>query len=473
MTTGDFTQGWPQQDIERDISSALNRVYWEEELKPLRKPYFSTPDAYGMFAGQDAQDLYYFMTRTPARKSGAPGLSALRADFPILSRCVNGRPLVWLDNSATTQKPNCVIDAVNRFYRETNSNVHRGAHQLAREATEAYEEAREKMRVFLGASSREEVVFVRGTTEAINLVALSWGGANLREGDEILLTEMEHHSNIVPWQMIAQSTGAVIKAAPVNERGEINLRDYERMFTPRTRIAAAAHVSNVLGTVNPVRAMADIAHLHGALFLVDGAQSAPHLPVDVKQIDADFFALSGHKLYGPTGIGVLYGRKELLAAMPPYQGGGGMIRNVRFDQTLYMGSPDKFEAGTGNIADAVGLGAAADYLRAAGMENIHAHERELTNHLMNGLSTIPGLTLIGTAADKISVVSFVLDNMDPDMIAKQLDQRGIAIRAGQHCAQPILARFGVRSAARASIGLYNTFDELDLFINTIRELSGN
>jgi cysteine desulfurase/selenocysteine lyase len=245
------------------------------------------------------------------------------------------------------------------------------------------------------------------------------------------------------------------------------------MFTPRTRIAAAAHVSNVLGTVNPVRAMADIAHMHGALFLVDGAQGTPHVPVDVKHLDADFYALSGHKLYGPTGVGVLYGKKELLDMMPPYQGGGGMIRNVRFDQTLYQGSPDKFEAGTGNIADAVGLGFAADYLRAVGMENIHMHERELTNYLMNGLSCIPGLTLIGAAADKISVVSFVLDNMDPDTVARQLDQRGIAIRAGQHCAQPVVARFGVRSTARASIGLYNTFDELDLFINTIRELSGN
>jgi cysteine desulfurase/selenocysteine lyase len=427
---------------------------------------------YGTCPGEDVRGLYYFMERTPAAKRSS-GLSVLRADFPILQRRVNGHQLIWLDNSATTQKPNCVIEAIDRYYRECNSNVHRGAHRLAAEATEAYEDAREKMRVFLGASSREEIVFVRGTTEAINLVAMSWGGQNLHEGDEILLTQMEHHSNIVPWQLIAQETGAVIKTAPITDCGEIDLSQYERMFTPHTKIAAATHVSNILGTVNPVQHMADIAHMHGALFLVDGVQSAAHLPIDVKRMNADFFALSGHKLYGPTGIGILYGRKELLSEMPPYQGGGGMIRNVRFERTLYAESPDKFEAGTGNIADAVGLGAAADYLSAVGMENIRVHEQELTKYAMNGLSRIPGLTLIGTAADKTSVLSFILDNMEPEIIAKQLDQRGIAIRAGQHCAQPVVARFGVRSTARASIGLYNTFDELDLFINTIRELSGN
>ncbi len=470
MITDSFMQNWPRQDTENDLSGALNRMYWEENLRPLQTgPLLSPPDTYGE---QDARELYYFLSRPPAGKQRPSGLSALRDDFPILRRRVNGCPLVWLDNAATTQKPNCVIDAVCRYYREMNSNVHRGAHQLSREATEAYEEAREKMRVFLGASSREEIVFLRGATEAINLVAASWGGANLREGDEILLTEMEHHSNIVPWQIIAQRTGAVIKAAPVNDRGEIDLREYGRMFTPRTRIAAAAHVSNVLGTVNPVRAMADIAHMHGALFLVDGAQSAPHLPIDVKQLDADFFVLSGHKMYGPTGIGVLYGKKELLSAMPPYQSGGGMIRSVSFDSTLYQGSPDKFEAGTGNIAGAVGLGAAADYLRSAGMERIRLHELELTNYLMGRLSRIPGLTLIGTAADKISVVSFVLQSVDADTIAEQLDKRGVAIRAGRHCAQPVLERFGVKSAARASIGLYNTFDELDLLKDTVRRLSG-
>jgi cysteine desulfurase/selenocysteine lyase len=469
MITGD--QGW-NRDTENKMRDALNRMYWEEDVKPVHdSSLLSFPSGmYGMYPYGDAHD-YYFMPR-PAAAKNRSGLSMLRSDFPILQRRVNGHPLVWLDNAATTQKPNCVIEAVGRYYRECNSNVHRGAHRLAAEATEAYEDARESMRVYLGASSREEIVFVRGTTEAINLAAMSWGGQNLHEGDEILLTEMEHHSNIVPWQLIAQKTGAVIKAAPISDRGEIDLREYERMFTPRTRIAAAAHVSNVLGTVNPVQQMADIAHMNGALFLVDGAQSAPHLPIDVKRMGADFFALSGHKMYGPTGIGVLYGRSDLLEAMPPYQGGGGMIRNVRFERTLYRETPDKFEAGTGNIADAVGLGTAANYLRTVGMQRIRAHEQELTEYLMNGLSRIPGLTLIGTAPGKTSVVSFILDSMEPEMIANQLDQRGIAIRAGQHCAQPTLQRYGLKSTARASIGLYNTFDELDLLIDSVRELSG-
>lgn len=472
MITGDFTQGWGG-NAENEIRDALNRMYWEEDIKPAHDSAFcSMPSGtYGICPMQDVHSLYYFTSHVPAAKHRSD-LSMLRSDFPILQRRVNGHQLVWLDNSATTQKPNCVIEAIDRYYRECNSNVHRGAHRLAAEATEAFEDAREKMRVFLGASSREEIVFVRGTTEAINLVAVSWGGQNLHEGDEILLTDMEHHSNIVPWQFIAEQTGAVIKAAPINDRGEIVISDYERMFTPRTRIASVTHVSNVLGTINPVQQMADIAHMHGALFFVDGAQSAAHLPIDVKRMNADFFALSGHKLYGPTGIGVLYGRKELLSEMPPYQGGGGMIRSVRFDRTLYADSPDKFEAGTGNIADAVGLGAAADYLRGVGMETIRAHEHDLTKYAMSGLSRIPGLTIIGTAPDKTSVLSFILDNMEPEIIAKQLDQRGIAIRAGHHCAQPVLQRYGLKSSARASIGLYNTFDELDLFIDTIREISG-
>ncbi len=484
MTTGDLAQG-QNKDTENRMRDAINRLYWEEDLKPVHDSsllsfpgnvYGDLPESREPFWGQtfpspEAND-YYFLAHIPKASSNSD-LSPLRSDFPILKRRVNGHPLVWLDNSATTQKPNCVIEAVSRYYRECNSNVHRGAHQLAAEATEAYEDAREKMRLFLGASSKEEIVFVRGTTEAINLAAASWGGQNLREGDEILLTEMEHHSNIVPWQLISQKTGAVIKAAPINERGEIPLGEYERMFTPRTRIAAVTHISNVLGTVNPVREMADIAHMYGAMVLVDGAQSAPHLPIDVKLMGADFFALSGHKMYGPTGIGVLYGRKELLSQMAPYQGGGGMIRNVRFDRTLYTDTPDRFEAGTVNIADAVGLGAAADYLGAIGMEKIYAHEKELTEHLMSGLSKIPGLKLIGAAPGKMSVVSFVLDNMEPDMIAKLLDRRGIAIRAGQHCAQPTLQRYGLKSTARASIGLYNTHDELDLLINSVRELSGN
>ncbi len=467
MTTGDCADG--ERYLERELQDALNRVYWEEDIRPLDCfGHNASSSTYGVPSLEAAQSMYYFMGPKPGRSER---LGPLRADFPILERRVNGCPLVWLDNAATTQKPSCVIDAVSRYYSSKNSNVHRGAHQLAREATEAYEEAREKMRAFLGASSREEIVFVRGATEAINLVASSWGTTNLHEGDEILLTQMEHHSNIVPWQMAAKKTGAVIKAAPITDSGQIDLNEYGRMFTPRTRIAAAAHVSNVLGTVNPVRAMADIAHTHGALFLVDGAQSAPHMPIDLKAIGADFFALSGHKMYGPTGIGVLYGKKELLSAMPPYQGGGGMIRSVRFDNTLYENPPDKFEAGTVNIADAVGLGDAADYLCAVGMEAISLHERELTNYLMSGLSRIPGLTLIGTAPDKTSVVSFILDSVQPDIIASRLDKRGIAIRAGHHCAQPLHQRLGLPGTARASIGLYNTHEELDQLISAVRELA--
>jgi len=409
---------------------------------------------------------YYFLPRVLKKE-----MPPLRGDFPALRRKVNGRPLVWLDNAATTQKPQSVIDALCDYYSRYNSNVHRGAHTLAREATDAYEGAREKMRLFLGAGSREEIVFVRGTTEAINLVASAWGADNISRGDEILITEMEHHSNIVPWQLLAQRGGAAVKAAPVNGAGEIDLSEYGRMFTPRTRIAAAAHVSNVLGTINPVREMARIAHSNGALFLVDGAQSAPHTRIDVKSLGCDFFALSGHKMYGPTGIGVLYGRKELLDSMRPYQGGGNMIRRVGLFSSEYEESPDRFEAGTGSIADAVALGAAADYLLSAGMETIESHERALTEYLLRGLSGIRGLRVIGAARERTSVVSFVIEGKDPGEIACALDRSGIAVRAGHHCAMPVHARFGVEGTVRASVGLYNTYAELDLFIASVRALS--
>lgn len=420
-------------------------------------------------AATEGGNSYYFVPQSP------PGalnpLHSMREDFPILKRRVNGRPLVWLDNAATTQKPRAVIDALTRYYEEYNSNVHRGAHTLAKEATDAYEDAREKMRSFLGASSKNEIVFTRGTTEAINLAAMSWGTENLKPGDEILITEMEHHSNIVPWQLLAQQTGAVLKAAPITDRGEIDLNTYRRMFTPRTRIAAAAHVSNVLGTINPVREMAGIAHSFGAIFLVDGAQSAPHMPIDVDYLGCDFFALSGHKMYGPTGIGVLYGKRDLLSSMPPYQGGGNMIKSVRLNETLYEDTPDRFEAGTANIADAIGLGAAADYLLSIGMENIQRHERELTVYLMNGLSKVPGIHLVGTAENKTSVVAFTHEGWDPKSIGQYLDRRGIATRAGHHCAMPVHERFGLSGTSRASIGLYNTYEELDILIDAIRELS--
>jgi cysteine desulfurase/selenocysteine lyase len=440
---------------------------------PESAPYI-LPAQQGWLATQNMPETalpgtapYYFMWDRAKAKQKSYDVDAVRGDFPILRRMVHGRPLVWLDNAATTQKPQAVIDEMNRFYTQYNSNVHRGAHQLSREATDAFEAAREKTRAFIGASSKEEVIFVRGATEAINLAAHSWGMTNLHPGDEILLTEMEHHSNIVPWQLLAEKTGAVIKAAPINERGELMLEQYARLFTPRTRLAAVAHVSNVLGTVNPVRQMADIAHSRGALILVDGAQSTPHMPVDVQEMDADFFAFSGHKLYGPTGIGVLYGKKELLQEMPPYQSGGGMIRSVSMERTVFDQLPGKFEAGTGAIAEAIGLCAAMGYLQGLGMEKIQRHEMELTAYLMKKLGMIPRLRVIGTAPAKTSVVSFVLEGMEPAFIAKALDQEGIAIRVGHHCAQPVLRHFGLTSMARASIGLYNTYEEMDKFANVI------
>ncbi|MFZ5973825.1 MAG: SufS family cysteine desulfurase, partial [Bacillota bacterium] len=419
------------------------------------------------------EGIYYFLCDPQAaggsRQTAFP--YTIRSDFPILARKVNGKPLVWLDNAATTQKPQCVIDALSRYYSEYNSNIHRGAHALARQATRAYEDAREKVCRFIGARSKEEIIFVRGATEAINLVAAAWGAANIGAGDEIILTEMEHHSNIVPWQMLAEKTGAFIKTAPINACGELDLYQYEWLFSPRTRIVAAAHVSNVLGTVNPVRSMADIAHRHGALILIDGAQSAPHMPVDVRALDADFFAFSGHKTYGPTGIGVLYGKQELLERMAPYQGGGGMIENVSFSHTSYKRHPERFEAGTGNIADAVGLGAAVDYLQNMGMERVRQHESELTRYLMHEMQKIPGMRLIGTSPGKTSVVSFILDGAEPAAIAEYLDKHGIAIRAGHHCAQPVLRHFGLEGTARASIGMYNTFEEMDMLVKTVSEFA--
>lgn len=402
-----------------------------------------------------------------------PGLDvhSIRKDFPILQRRINGRPLVWLDNSATTQKPIHVINALNRYYSEYNSNIHRGAHTLAKLATNAYETAREKVRDFIGAASTEEIIFVRGTTEAINLVAESFGGMNIHTGDEIVLTVMEHHSNIVPWQKLQQSKGAVIKVIPINDRGEVILEEYGKLLSSHTRIVAITHVSNVLGTVNPVRAMVDMAHKHGACVLIDGAQSVPHMGVDVRGLDADFFAFSGHKVYGPTGIGVLYGKKALLEEMPPWQRGGGMIRNVNFNDTTYNSLPYKFEAGTGNIADAIGLGAAIDYIKNIGMDIIERHEKELTFYAMEKLYRIPGLHIIGNAPDKISVISFVIDGVSPENAAYYLNQDGIAVRAGHHCAQPVLNRYGLTSSIRASLGLYNTMEEVDCLVNSVLKIA--
>ena len=483
ITNNPGTPRWPSagaaHDISQQISAAANRLFSDMESKTAAyglegivrdmQTKAETAEGAGSLCGA-AQRAYYFMPDQARTINRGFDVQAIRRDFPILQQRINGYPLAWLDNAATTQKPQCVIDALGRYYSEYNSNVHRGAHQLARLATEAYEQARDKVRRFIGAASRDEIVFVRGTTEAINLVASSFGEQNIRAGDEIILTQMEHHSNIVPWQLLAKKTGAVIVTAPVDEKGELLLGDYERLFTPRTKLVGAAYVSNVLGTVNPVRQMADIAHRQGALMLVDGAQSVSHMPINVQVMGADFFVFSGHKMYGPTGIGVLYAKRELLDMMPPYQSGGGMIRSVSFDKTVFMEPPEKFEAGTGNIADTVALGAAIDYLQSIGMRDIREYEQALTQQLMGRLQSIPGIRLVGTAPEKTSVVAFTAQSVQPDVIAKYLDQRGIAVRAGHHCAQPVLSRFGLKSAVRASIGIYNTLEETERLAEAVEEL---
>ncbi len=398
-------------------------------------------------------------------------VQSIRKDFPILHRKVNGKSLVWLDNGATTQKPNQVIDTLNQYYSYYNSNIHRGAHTLAKSATEAYEGARDKVRDFIGAASSEEIIFTRGTTEAINLIAESYGNLNIHEGDEILLTIMEHHSNIVPWQKLQQEKGAVIKVIPINERGEILLEEYKKLLSSRTRIVGITHVSNVLGTINPIQCMVKLAHSYGACVVIDGAQSIPHLPINVKELDTDFFVFSGHKMYAPTGIGALYGKKALLDRMPPWQRGGGMINHVSFDHTTYNHLPSKFEAGTGNIGDAIALGAAVDYLRGFGMERVEEHERELTGYAMERLAEIPGVHLIGTAPNKISVLSFVIDGISPERIGQFLDSEGIAVRAGHHCAQPVLGEYGLASSVRASLGIYNTREEVDCLANAVLKIA--
>lgn len=397
-------------------------------------------------------------------------IHTIRKEFPILHRKVNGKSLVWLDNGATTQKPLAVINALNQYYSQYNSNIHRGAHTLANQATKAYEGAREKVRSYLGAAQTEEIIFTRGTTEAINLVAESYGANELHEGDEILISIMEHHSNIVPWQKLRKENGVVMKQIPINDFGEIILEEYENLFSERTKLVAITHVSNILGTINPVKAIIEIAHRHGACVLVDGAQAVPHLPVNVRELDADFYVLSGHKMYGPTGIGILYGKLALLELMPPWQQGGGMIESVSFQHTTYQNLPYKFEAGTGNIADAIGLGAAIDFLEKIGMHSIEDYEKMLTVYAMKRLREINGLHLIGTALDKTSVISFVIDGISPERVGQYLNQEGFAVRAGHHCAQPLLQRFGITSSVRASLGLYNTREEVDDFANAILKI---
>lgn len=398
-------------------------------------------------------------------------VAKIRGDFPILSRTVYNRPLVYLDNSATTQKPRVVVDSIVREYYSENANVHRGVHFLSQQATDLYEQARGRVRTFINARSDKEIVFTRGTTESLNLVASSFGERFMGEGDEVIISAMEHHSNIVPWQLLQERKGIRLRVIPINDRGELLLDEYEKLFNKRTRIVAVTHVSNVLGTVNPVKQIAAVAHAHSVPVLVDGAQSVPHIAVDVQDMDCDFFVFSGHKVYGPTGIGVLYGKESLLNELPPYQGGGEMIKNVHFEHTEYEDAPLRFEAGTPDYVGAHALAAAIDYVSALGMENIAAHEHSLLAYATERMNCIPGMRIFGQAENKSAVLSFVVGNIHPLDLGTLLDRFGVAVRTGHHCAQPLMERMGVQSMARASFALYNTREEVDTLCESIERIT--
>ena len=457
----------------------------------------ASPQAFGLPGDDALRDLVVFEPRS-AGVSGASGesaryfidereaavphglkasahppfdVNAVRRDFPILQERVNGKPLIWFDNAATTHKPQAVIDRLAYFYAHENSNIHRAAHALAARATDAYEHARKTVQRFINASSPDEIVFVRGTTEAINLVAKSWGAQNVGEGDEIIVSHLEHHANIVPWQQLAAQKGARLRVIPVDDSGQVLLDEYRKLLSDRTKIVSVTQVSNALGTVVPVREIVELAHRAGAKALVDGAQSISHMRVDVQALDADFFVFSGHKIYGPTGIGVVYGKREVLEAMPPWQGGGNMIEDVTFERTVFHGPPARFEAGTGNIADAVGLGAALDYVSRVGIENIARYEHDLLGYATSVLAPVAGVRLVGTARDKASVLSFVLKGYTTAEVGQALSEEGIAVRAGHHCAQPILRRFGLEASVRPSLAFYNTCDEVDALVAVVRRLA--
>jgi cysteine desulfurase/selenocysteine lyase len=456
------------------------------------KPAATVPPTTPVVATASPEPQYYFVDSvvlssgfvTPAKAAphGAPAqtqgprhppfdVHAVRRDFPILKERVNGKPLVWFDNAATTHKPQSVIDRIAYFYAHENSNIHRAAHELAARATDAYESARQKVKTFINAPDVNEVIFVRGTTEGINLVAKSWGAQHIGSGDEIIVSHLEHHANIVPWQQLASAKGAKLRAIPVDDSGQVLLDEYQKLLNDRTKIVAVTQVSNALGTVTPVKEIVTMAHRAGAKALVDGAQSVSHMRVDVQDINADFFVFSGHKVFGPTGIGVVWGKREVLEDMPPWQGGGNMIADVTFEKTVFQPIPNKFEAGTGNIADAVGLGAAIDYVTRVGIENIGRYEHDLLCYGMQQLASIPGVRLIGTAANKASVMSFVLSGYSTEEVGQALNEEGIAVRTGHHCAQPILRRFGVETTVRPSLAFYNTFDEIDLLVKVARRLA--
>jgi cysteine desulfurase/selenocysteine lyase len=401
--------------------------------------------------------------------SAALDIERIQRDFPILDQTIHGKKLVYLDSAATSQKPRAVIDAIVRYYEHDNANIHRGVHTLSVRATEAHDEARETVRRFIQAADANEIIFVRGATEAINLVAQTYGRANVGAGDEVLITAMEHHSNIVPWQILCEEKSAHLRVVPINDAGELELDAFEKLLSPRTRIVAAAHVSNALGTVNPLRKIIQLAHAHDVPVLVDGAQAVPHLPVDVQALGCDFYAFSGHKVYGPTGIGVLYGKEEILAEMPPYQGGGDMISSVTFEKTTYNVVPYKFEAGTPDIAGAIGLGAALEYISRMGMDRIAAHEHDLLTYATEQVGALPGVRLIGTAKERAGVLSFVMEGVHPHDLGTILDREGIAIRTGHHCAQPVMDRFGIPATARASFAVYNTRQDVDALVEGMRK----
>ncbi|MBV8634022.1 MAG: cysteine desulfurase [Burkholderiaceae bacterium] len=457
-----------------------------EVLRALRQPaqgtpaipasggsqyYFSDFARFGQGTGGGLHEGALQRELAAGRGTAPFDVELVRRDFPILQERVNGRQLVWFDNAATTQKPLCVIDRLADFYRHENSNIHRAAHELAARATDAYEGARETVRGFLNARAIQEIVFVRGATEAINLVAQTWGEQHIGEGDEIIVSQLEHHANIVPWHRLAAQKGAKLRVIPVDDDGQVLLDEYTKLLTPRTKLVAFTQVSNALGTVTPAKRIAELAHQAGAKVLIDGAQSVSHMKVDVQDLDADFFVFSGHKIFGPTGIGVLYGKEALLNDMSPWQGGGNMIEDVTFERIRYQNAPARFEAGTGNIADAVGLGAALDYVSCLGIEAIGQYEHYLLQYATRLLKDIPGLRLIGTAKDKASVVSFVLDGIKTEEVGAALNKEGIAVRSGHHCAQPILRRFGVESSVRPSLAFYNTCAEVDRLAAAVERIA--
>jgi|GEM_PF-321648 len=471
-TLGEHADNLVRQQTYRDNQSAHGNLKgFVRNIQSCRHDLTGSTDAEGNYADPFARLLQATLPKN-SKLAGNPAfnVAAIRADFPILHQQVNGKQLVWFDNAATTQKPRQVIEALSHFYAHDNSNIHRGAHTLAARATDAFEGARDKIRDYLHAASSEEIIFVRGTTEGINLVAHAYGKRFLQPGDEILLSELEHHANIVPWQIVARERGAVLRVIPVDDNGDINLAEYRRLLGPRTRLVGLAHANNSLGTVLPIAEMTALAKQYGAHVLIDGAQSAAHLPVNVQALGIDFFVFSGHKIFGPTGIGAVYGRRELLEELPPWQGGGNMIKDVTFEETIYSDVPARFEAGTPNVADAYGLGIALDYVTRVGLAGIAAYEHRLLEYATEKLQSVNGLQLVGNAREKVAVTSFTLKHKSVPEVGKYLDQQGIAVRAGHHCAQPSLRRFGLEATVRPSYSLYNTFEEIDRLVSALKQL---